>query len=115
MPRLTGVLGRRGLTNALKGWLRCYGASGSWIADSLFTNGQTRTWTNTVSTALLTGTLPPQTVLQSARIGNFSYTFTSAEAQIGKVTFRAVANLSGARDALPADNEAVAAPTKVGR
>jgi len=46
---------------------------------------------------------------------NFSYTFTSADAQIGKVTFRAVANLSGARDALPADNEAVAAPTKVGR
>ncbi|PYP18739.1 MAG: hypothetical protein DMD54_04535, partial [Gemmatimonadetes bacterium] len=45
---------------------------------------------------------------------NFSYTFTSADAQIGKVTFRAVANLSGARDALPADNEAVAAPTKVG-
>jgi hypothetical protein len=46
---------------------------------------------------------------------NFSYTFTSVDAQIGKVTFRAVANVSGARDALPADNEAVAAPTKVGR
>ncbi|MGH2659674.1 MAG: PKD domain-containing protein [Actinomycetota bacterium] len=46
---------------------------------------------------------------------NFSYTFTSAEAQIGKVTFKAVALISGARDALPADNEAIAPPTKVSR
>ncbi|HEV2669799.1 MAG TPA: hypothetical protein VGU74_01805, partial [Gemmatimonadales bacterium] len=45
---------------------------------------------------------------------NFSYTFTAADAQLGKVTFRAVAVL-GARDALPADNEAVAPPTKVNR
>jgi len=44
---------------------------------------------------------------------SFSYTFTGADAQIGKVTFKAVANLLGARDALPADNEAVAPPTKV--
>lgn len=46
---------------------------------------------------------------------NFSYTFTGADAQLGKVTFKAVAYLSGARDALPADNEAVASPTKVNR
>jgi PKD repeat protein len=45
----------------------------------------------------------------------FSYTFTSADAQIGKVTFKAVANLVGARDALPADNEAIATPIKVSR
>jgi hypothetical protein len=29
------------------------------------------------------------------------------------VTFKAVVNLVGARDALPADNEAIAPPTKV--
>ncbi len=45
----------------------------------------------------------------------FSYTFTAGDAQIGKVTFRAVAVISGARDALPADNEAIAPPTKVSR
>jgi len=46
---------------------------------------------------------------------SFSYTFTDADAQIGKVTFRAVANVVGLRDALPADNEAIADPTKVNR
>ena len=46
---------------------------------------------------------------------SFSYTFADADAQIGKVTFKAVANLLGARDALPADNQAVALPTKVNR
>jgi PKD domain len=45
----------------------------------------------------------------------FSYTFTRADAQIGKVTFRAVAVVAGARDALPADNEATALATKVSR
>src|SRR5438128_1801716 len=45
----------------------------------------------------------------------FSYTFTADDAQIGKVTFRAVAVISGARDALPADNEAIGPPTKVSR
>ena len=43
----------------------------------------------------------------------FSYTFTSADAALGKVTFKAVASLVGARDALTADNEAVALPTRV--
>ena len=33
----------------------------------------------------------------------FSYTFTGDDAQIGKVTFRAVAVVAGVRDALPAD------------
>jgi len=45
----------------------------------------------------------------------FSYTFTADDARVGKVTFKAVANILGARDALPADNEAIAAPTKVSR
>ena len=45
----------------------------------------------------------------------FNYTFTSDDATIGKVTFRAVAIVINARDALPADNEAISAPTKVTR
>ncbi len=51
------------------------------------------------------------------RITNFafSYTFSADDARIGKVTFRTVAVILGARDALPADNEAIAAPTKVNR
>lgn len=38
----------------------------------------------------------------------FDYTFTSDDAALGKVTFRAIATISGANDALPADNEAIA-------
>jgi PKD domain len=43
----------------------------------------------------------------------FSYTFTSADAALGKVTFKAMAQVSNARDAVPADNEATSLPTKV--
>jgi PKD domain len=43
----------------------------------------------------------------------FSYTFTVEDAAVGAVTFKAVATINGARDALPADNEIVALPTKV--
>ena len=46
---------------------------------------------------------------------SFSYTFTSDDASIGKVTFMAVAAIVAARDALPADNEAIAPPTNVMR
>ena len=44
-----------------------------------------------------------------------SYTFTSADAVMGKVTFKSVVSIVNARDALPADNEAIASPTKVSR
>jgi hypothetical protein len=43
----------------------------------------------------------------------FSYTFTAADKALGKVTFKAVANLLNGRDALPADNETISSPTKV--
>lgn len=43
----------------------------------------------------------------------FDYRFTSQDAQLGRVTFKVVATLDGARDARPADNEAIAAPTRV--
>ncbi len=44
---------------------------------------------------------------------SFNYTFTSADATVGKVTFEAVATIIGYRDALPADNTLIAPPTKV--
>ncbi len=45
----------------------------------------------------------------------FTYSFSPDDGAAGKVTFRAVATIFGARDALPADNQAIAAPTKVSR
>jgi PKD repeat protein len=44
---------------------------------------------------------------------NIQYTFTSDDADIGHVTFKAVASLLSGRDALPGDNEAIAPPTRV--
>jgi PKD domain-containing protein len=45
---------------------------------------------------------------------SFNYTFTSADAKVGKVTFKVVATIVGARDVLPADNQAISSPaTKV--
>jgi PKD repeat protein len=41
----------------------------------------------------------------------FSYTFTSSDAAVGKATFEAIATIQGARDALPADNTAIASTT----
>jgi hypothetical protein len=43
----------------------------------------------------------------------FSYTFTRDDATLGKVSFEAVANLIAARDAAPADNTMISAPTRV--
>lgn len=38
----------------------------------------------------------------------FSYTFTASDTTVGKVTFRAEANIVDGRDALPSDNQAIA-------
>jgi PKD repeat protein len=46
---------------------------------------------------------------------SLSYTFTNDDATVGKVTFKAVVYIVNARDALPADNEAITTPTKVSR
>jgi len=46
---------------------------------------------------------------------NFSYKFTSEDAKLGKVTFKAVATIMGARDAYPSDNEAISLITKVAK
>jgi PKD repeat protein len=43
----------------------------------------------------------------------FSYTVTSDDKAIGKITFRAYAVLIGHRDALPADNELLSTPVRI--
>jgi hypothetical protein len=43
----------------------------------------------------------------------FNYTFTPEDAQVGKVSFRAVSRIVNRRDAAPLDNEATGLPTKV--
>jgi PKD repeat protein len=54
-------------------------------------------------------------VSTSGRTTDFrlSYTFTSADAALGTLTFKAVATIIGAPDAIPADNTASAPPTRV--
>jgi len=53
-------------------------ASGSWVADEDFSGGTALTFTNAVTTTLLSGTIPPQTVLQSQRYGSgASFTYTA--------------------------------------
>jgi hypothetical protein len=44
---------------------------------------------------------------------SISYTFVPQDATLGKVTFQAVATILDARDAQPADNTAIAPPTRV--
>jgi PKD repeat protein len=43
----------------------------------------------------------------------FSYTFSNDDAAVGKVTFQVIATIMGGRDAISADNTAIAAPTRV--
>ena len=64
------------------------------------------------SVGYLTQSVP---VRRSGRVTSFasSYTFTPDDATMGKVTFKAIATLQDAHDALPADNEAISSPTKV--
>lgn len=70
-----------------------------------------------------TGTMPIGTSSQTVpvRTGNrttdftFSYTFSSDDARIGKVSFFAIASLTTARDASIGDNQAQSLPTKVNK
>lgn len=72
--------------------------------------------TGTYDRFVLVGTL---TQFVPIRNGNkttpfdFSYTFTADDAAVEKVSFRAVATIVGARDAVSGDNEAIALPTRV--
>ncbi|MGO8670043.1 MAG: malectin domain-containing carbohydrate-binding protein [Capsulimonadaceae bacterium] len=54
--------------------INCGGtASGNFVADCEFVNGNAIAWTNAVSTNLLTGPIPSQSVLTTDREGGFSY------------------------------------------
>lgn len=46
---------------------------------------------------------------------DFSYKFTSEDAKLGKVTFKAVVSIVGARDAYPSDNEGISSIIKVAK
>ena len=49
---------------------------------------------------------------QSTRFA-FSYTITGEDVAMVKITFRASASLTGARDALPGDNQLLSTPIKI--
>lgn len=48
-----------------------------------------------------------------AQLFTFAYTFTSQDAAVGKVTFKAVVTILNVRDAFPLDNEMISFPIKV--
>ncbi len=64
-------------------------------------------------TGSLTESVPVKQAGQTTRFA-FSYTVTSDDKAAGKITFRADAIIHGDRDALPADNELLSTPLKVG-
>ncbi len=61
------------------GAVNCGGAaSGVFAVDQDFSGGVTHTFTNTVNTTLLTGSIiPSEAVVQTDREGNFTYTFSN--------------------------------------
>lgn len=58
--------------------------------------------------------VPPRSANRTTNFP-FIYTFTAEDARLGKVTFSAMAVIEGRRDAIPADNELIAPPTRVAR
>jgi len=50
------------------------GAAGSFVADVNFSGGNVSSTTSAIDTSLLSGTVPPQSVLQSERWGDSTYT-----------------------------------------
>jgi beta-galactosidase len=68
-------------------------ANGSWSADTGFSGGSTYSVTTAIDTAQLSGTIPPQAVLQTERYGEFSYTlggFAAGSAQAVTLYFAEV-------------------------
>ncbi len=68
-------------------------ASGTFVADTGFSGGSTYSVTAAIDTSQLTGTIPPQAVLQTERYGEFTYTlggFTAGSAQAVTLYFAEV-------------------------
>jgi hypothetical protein len=83
------------------------------IADTRYPETvQVQLFKNDVVVGTLTQSVPVRSSGRTTTFG-FTYTFTSDDASLGKVTFKAVTSIVGARDALPSDNTAVALPTSV--
>jgi PKD domain-containing protein len=61
------------------------------------------------------GVLTHDAVVGKTTAFAFNYVFTADDAAVGKVTFKVVATIVGARDAQPADNTVISLPTKVSR
>jgi hypothetical protein len=81
-------------------------------------NVQVEFYKSTVNGYAWVGTLTQYTPVRPANrttTFSFNYTFTAEDAYNGKVTFRAMAFILDARDALQADNEAISLPTRVTR
>ncbi|HYD40222.1 MAG TPA: glycoside hydrolase family 11 protein [Anaeromyxobacter sp.] len=55
-------------------------ASGSFVADAYYSGGSTYSTTNAINTSLISGTVPPQSVFQTERYGEFTYTITGRTA-----------------------------------
>ena len=55
-------------------------ATGDFLADGYFSGGSTYSTTNSINTSLVSGTVPPQSVFQSERYGEFTYTITGRTA-----------------------------------
>ncbi len=55
-------------------------ASGSFVADAYFSGGSTYSTTSSINTSLVSGTVPPQSVFQTERYGEFTYTITGRTA-----------------------------------
>jgi len=55
-------------------------AAGSFIADAAFSGGTTFSTTSTIDTSQITGSVPPQAVLQTERFGEFTYTIAGFRA-----------------------------------
>lgn len=51
-------------------------ASGSFAADGSFSGGSTFSTTNTINTSQISGAVPPQSVFQTERFGEFTYTIS---------------------------------------
>ena len=68
-------------------------------------------WVSTASGYAYVGSIQQAVAVRGANRTTdfvFSYTFSTADAKAGRVTFKAVATVLTARDAIPADNEATA-------
>jgi endo-1,4-beta-xylanase len=65
-------------------------ASGSFAADASFSGGSTFSTTTAIDTSQVSGTVPPQSVLQTERFGEFTYTiagFTAGSAATATLFF----------------------------